>query len=310
MSAYPPLKGLRAFEAAARHLSFKKAADELGVTATAVSHAVHGLERYCEAELFRRRPRPLSLTSAGERLFPVLRDAVQSVGDTVRSLRDARRLAPLRITTTNAFAARWLLPRLPSWRELHPEIRLDVIGTDVVLDLLAGEADVAIRYGRSIPEDPRLESTALARDTFHVVASPGLIGPRPLPLSPATLLELPIIEAGWPPSDLEAPTWGRWEKEARLRNGLVPELAGRASMSFAEELHAIEAAITGQGVAICSDVLVGADLAAGRLLRLSDVHLPGYTFHAVVRTSSSRTAPVRAFLEWLQQTVASERPGP
>ena len=303
----PPLKGLRAFEAAARHLSFKKAAEELGVTATAVSHAVHGLERHCGAELFRRRPRPLTLTAAGDTLFPVVRDAFRAVGDAVRSVRDAPRVARLRITATNAFAARWLVPRLPCWREFHPDIGLDVIGTDAVLDLAGGEADVAIRYARGVPEDPHLESTELANDTFHLVASPELIGSLALPLPPAALPEFPLIEAGWPLSDHDAPTWRRWEKEARVQHGSVPQLAGRAVVSFAEELHAIEATIAGQGIAICSDVLVGAELATGRLLRLSDVQLPGYTFRAVVRKSSSGTTPVRAFLDWLKQAMVSDR---
>lgn len=307
MTAVPPLKGLRAFEAAARHLSFKRAAEELGVTATAISHAVHGLERHCGAKLFRRRPRPLSLTPAGEALFPVLRDAHQAIGNVVTRIQDEGRSTRLRVTATNAFAARRLLPRLPSWREAHPAINLDVIGTDRVLDLGASEADVAIRYGRGAPAHSLLETTILTRDTFYVVASPALLNLATLPLSPAAIAELPLIEAGWPSSDIDAPTWGRWVKEARRSHSPMPDLANRVVIRFAEELHAIEAAIAGQGVAICSDVLVEAELASGDLLRVSDLPLPGYTFRAVVRKDAARGSAAPAFIRWLQDEFGNRR---
>src|SRR6516225_8888343 len=122
MHKLPPLIELRAFDAAARHLSFRKAAAELGVTPTAISHQIRLLERYCGCALFRRRPRPISLTHAGARLFPAIRAGLE------------------------AFASRWLVPRLPIWRKLHPDAPLEVIGTDSVLNLRAGDADVAIRY--------------------------------------------------------------------------------------------------------------------------------------------------------------------
>lgn len=304
MTAFPPLTGLRAFEAAARHLSFKRAAEELGVTPTAVSHAISSLEGHCGATLFRRRPRPLSLSPAGEALLPVLRDSFRAIGAAVRSVQDEARPSRLKVTATNAFAARWLLPRLPCWRELHPEIGLEVIGTDAVIDLASGEADIGIRYARAAPADPQLESTALVRDTFHVVASTTLVGSLGASFPPAMLADLPLIEAGWPPTDADAPTWRRWETEARRRHASMPNLANRVVLSFAEELHAIEAVIAGQGVGICSDVMIAAELSSKRLLRISDVQLAGYTFHAVVRKDGSLKRPIRAFLCWLEDAMA------
>ena len=113
MKKLPPLIELRAFEAAARHLSFKEAATELGVTPTAISHQIRMLEQYCGIALFRRRPRPLSLTQSGARLFPVVRDGLDAFASTLAAIRRHGDRQPLRVTTTNAFASRWLVPRLP-----------------------------------------------------------------------------------------------------------------------------------------------------------------------------------------------------
>ena len=176
MRKLPPLAQLRAFEAAARHLSFKLAADELAVTPTAVSHQIRLLERYCGQSLFRRRPRPVALTHAGAALFPVVRDGLNSFAAAVETVRADAGQRPLIVTTTTAFASRWLLPRLPLWQEANPEIALEVIGTDQVLDLRSGEADLAIRYMYDAPPD--LVSHALFRDQFMAVCSPALLPDR------------------------------------------------------------------------------------------------------------------------------------
>src|SRR5205814_5303837 len=115
MGKLPPLIELRTFEAAARHLSFKKAAAELGVTPTAISHQIRLLEQYCGKALFRRRPRPLSLTESGARLFPVVRASLEAIAASLGTIRRRDDRQALRITTTNAFAGRWLVPRLARW---------------------------------------------------------------------------------------------------------------------------------------------------------------------------------------------------
>ena len=296
MRNLPPLTELRAFEAAARHMSFKLAAAELGVTPTAISHQIKLLEQHCGQPLFRRRPRPLALTFAGKALFPVLRDGFEAFGEALSTVRAGAASGRLRVTATNAFAARWLVPRLPRWREAHPRLKLDIVGTDAVLDLRAGEADIAIRYAVERPTDgPCVE---LLRDTFHVVASPRLVGSARKMLSPAELARFPLIEAEWPPTDTHAPNWRRWRQVARVRHKSVPDFAALASLSFREELHAIEAAIAGQGIAICSDVLIGPELANGALLPVSRITLPGYCFFIVHRAGHPKLASVRAFVSW------------
>lgn len=292
----PPLAELRAFEAAARHASFKAAAAELGVTPAAISHQIKLLEEFCGQPLFRRRPRPIGLTLAGQKLFPVVRDGLDRIGEVLAKVRVGGPGDRLRVTATNAFAARWLVPRLPFWRAAHPGIKLDIVGTDDVLDLQAGEADVAIRYAAQPPRDGVVVD--LKRDTFFVVASPLLVGASPALLSPIELSTMPLIETAWPPGDNQAPNWQRWQQEAGRHHAEVPDLTALAGLSFREELHAIEAAVAGQGVALCSDVLIASELASGALIPLSDVVLTGYGFYIVYRKGHPMTSVLRTFTDW------------
>src|SRR5262249_35279151 len=163
------LRSLHAFEAAARHGSFKAAAEELGVTPTAISHQIRLLEETCGRKLFQRRPRPLVVTSAGARLVPALRDGFDVLAAAVAALSEPDGQRPLRVTSPSAFASRWLVPRLPKWRESNPMVPLEIIGTDTVLDLRSGAADVAIRYARRPPLD--LSAHEICRDTFFPVCS-------------------------------------------------------------------------------------------------------------------------------------------
>jgi LysR family glycine cleavage system transcriptional activator len=296
MRKLPPLAELRAFEAAARCLSFKLAAAELGVTPTAVSHQIKLLESFCGQSLFRRQPRPIALTSAGEQLFPIVRDGFESFAEAINRVRVGGTGARLRVTTTNAFAARWLVPRLPHWREAHPRLKLEIVGTDAVLSLKNGEADVSIRYARSAPtEGPSFE---LTRDKFLVAAAPALVGKSRKRMSPIELARFPLIEAGWPAKDAEAPTWRRWETVARRYHKDVPDLSSLVSSNFREELHAIEAAVSGQGIAICSDVLVAPELASGALVKVANLTLPGYGFYIVHRNGHPNLSSIKAFAAW------------
>jgi len=301
VSKTPPLTELRAFEAAARLLSFKRAAAELGVTPTAVSHQIRLLELHCGTPLFRRRPRPLALTRSGQALFPPVHEAFRSIAGALLAARGSGGHVRLRVTCTNAFAARWLLPRLPDWRAAHADAGLEIIGTDTVLDLMAGDADVAIRYARRPP--PTFTAVELARDTFHVVASPALVASAQSPLPLAELARFPLLEIGWPEGDAEAPTWRLWQDEARRHHGDVPDMASLPSISFREESHAIEAAIAGQGLAICSDFLIRRELTNGSLVPVSEVTLPGYGFYVIYPPKHAKLASIEAFTEWAKSVL-------
>jgi LysR family glycine cleavage system transcriptional activator len=303
MPKLPPLTELRAFEAAARLLSFKRAAAELGVTPTAISHQIKLLERYCGQSLFRRRPRPLALTAAGRQLFPVVRDGFEIFAEALARARGGTTGGKLRITATNAFAARWLVPRLPDWRASHPRLKLDIIGTDDVLDLESGEADVAIRYSRTPPPD--FPSVELVRDRYFIVASPKLVGKLAAPLRPAELAKFPLIDIEWLARETWAPGWQLWQKVAARRHKSVPDLSSLPAFSFREELHGIEAAIAGQGLAICSDVLVGPELASGALVPVSRISLPGLGFYIIHRSSHPKLGSIKAFIEWARSAVSA-----
>lgn len=300
MRTLPPLASLRAFEAAARRMSFKAAAEELGLTPTAISHQVRSLERFCGAALFRRRPRPLTLTDQGARLYPAVRDGFDRLAEGVAAAR-AGPPAPLRVTATNAFAARRLVPRLPSWLAAHPGIGLEIVGTDAVLDLDAGDADVAIRYARAAPAG--YAATELARDRYLVVASPRLLGARALPLSPRELAAFPLIDAQWPADAPHPPMWREWTRVARDAGLDVPDLAARVALRFQEDLHGIEATLAGQGIAICSDLLIEAALADGSLLRVSPVTLPGYGFWSIHRPGHPKAATIGRFERWVRDIL-------
>jgi LysR family glycine cleavage system transcriptional activator len=296
----PPLIELRAFEAAARHLSFKKAAAELGVTPTAISHQIRLLEQYCGRALFRRKPRPLSLTDAGARLFPVVRDGLEAFATALGTIRGKDDRQVLRITTTNAFAARWLVPRLPHWRKQHPQAPLDIIGTDSVLDLPAGDADVAIRYATSRKAPREGISEEFLSDTYWPVCSPNLFSSGDPLKNADDLRKHVLVHSYWFPADIEPPSWQRWLSAATRKWRNVPDLAEMQHLSFREELHAIEAVIAGQGVGLFSDVLVGPELQSGALVKAFDLGLPGYRFYVVRRPSHPREKIIRAFSTWLQ----------
>ncbi|MDH7796997.1 MULTISPECIES: LysR substrate-binding domain-containing protein [unclassified Beijerinckia] len=298
MRKLPPLRALHAFEAAARHHSFAAAAKELGVTPTAISHQIRQLEETCGIELFRRRPRPLLLTSAGARLYPALRNGFDALASAVALLTEADAQTSLRVTSPNAFASRWLVPRLPKWREANPAVPLEIIGTDAVLDLRADAADVAIRYARKPPLD--FVAHEVFRDVYMPVCSPHLLVRHGPITRAADLLRLPLIHYDWMNRDPEAPTWRQWLAVAR---SIDPDFTPREKawdLRFREELHAIDAVVGGQGVAICSDVVVSNELRSGLLVKAHPLSLPGYGFYLVSMAHSPRARVIEAFSTWMR----------
>ncbi len=272
MRKLPPLRALHAFEAAARHLSFGAAAKELGVTPTAISHQIRQLEAACGVKLFQRRPRPLLLTSAGARLYPALRNGFDALAAAAALLAEEDVQAPLRVTSPSAFASKWLVP--------------------------AGAADVAIRYARKPPLD--YVAHEVFRDAYVPVCSPRLLE-RYGPIERAAdLLRLPLIHYDWMNRDPEAPTWRQWLAVARSIDPDFKPLEKVWDLSFREELHAIDAVVGGQGVAICSDVVVSNELRSGLLVKPHPLSLPGYGFYLVSMAHSPRAPVIEAFSTWMR----------
>lgn len=298
MRRLPPLRSLQAFEAVARHRSFKEAAQELNVTPTALSHQIRTLEEACGKPLFARQPRPIRLTAAGQLLYPALRRGFDSFADALSTVAAMGGTVALRITSPNAFASHWLVPRLSPWHESHPEIALQIIGTDAVLDLDAGEADVAIRYAHAAPKG--LVCEEIARDAFYPVASPGLLGTdNARPIAAMDLLRFPLIHYEWTNGDPEAPCWSRWFSASGALASASTPLRSKRDLSFREELHAIDAVLAGQGIALCSDIVLERALLSGALVKVHPFALPGYGFYVAHLAEHARSAAVRSFVEWV-----------
>lgn len=298
MRKLPPLRSLQAFEAAARLGSFKAAAEELHVTPTAISHQIRLLEEVCGYRLFQRHPRPLTLTDAGTRLYPAVREGFAALVGAVGAIAEPSALAPLRVTSPNAFASRWLVPRLPIWRAKYPDIPLEIIGTDAVLDLRTGAADVAIRYARTMPTGFVVRE--ICRDTFFPVCSPALLVKDGRAIERASdLMRFPLIHYDWMTRDPHAPTWRQWLAVASLIDPSLVVIDKTWALSFREELHAIDAVIAGQGIAICSEVVVGHELQSGALVKAHPLSLPGYGFYLVAMRQNARQRDVEAFANWL-----------
>lgn len=294
MRRLPPLHGLRAFEAAARHLHFAHAAEELGLTPTAISHQVRQLEAQLGVTLFHRYPRPVRLTEAGAALYPVLRQGFDQMAEAIAGLTAARAEAPLTVSVTLAFASRWLMPRLAAMQRATG-LRLAVEADNQPAPLGRGGVDFAVRYALAAGSDGLW--LPLFSDQLIPVCAPGLLaGTSPDMLAAEDILRLPLIEYRWSRSDDSAPSWRRWRAAALPGDGAGAE--PQAGLQVSEELHGLDAASAGQGVVLASTVLVQEALAAGQLRRLSDCALPGRSYWAVTTADHSRRAEVEAFADW------------
>ena len=294
MRRLPPLASLRAFEAAARHRSFKLAAGELGVTPTAISHQVKALEDHMGIALFERRVRHVTLTAAAEVLYPVLRVGFDEFAEVVERLDAPRRRPIVRISATTAFTAKWLLPRVRRFQSDHPEIDLQLHASDDPVDLGAAQLDLAIRYGRG--PYPGLRSEAVIADRFAPVANASL-----RLRVPEDLHRVPLIHFDWRRADPGNPTWDGWFKAAGL-----PMVEPSSFLRFSEESHAIQAAVAGQGAALLSIVLVSEEIGAGHLVQPFGPVIDGYVYHLV--DADRPSAPVKAVRAWLLAEARSVGP--
>jgi len=292
MRRLPPLSALRAFEAAARLLSFKRAAAELGVTPTAISHQVRSLEEHTGLVLFDRQVRRVVLTEAGAQLYPILRDGFDAFEGALDRLMHIRKRANVTISATSAFTAKWLVPRVARFHALHPDIDLQLHASDEAVELIKSGVDIAIRYGRG--PYPGLSAEVMFADDFAPVANP-----RPGALGIEDLATVPLIHFQWRRHHPLNPTWERWYSAA----GLVPS-PPVGQLHFSDESHAIQAAVAGQGIALLSLALVRDELAAGHLVQPFGPTVPGHTYHMVMNTDPPPGACVRAAADWLRAEVA------
>jgi LysR family glycine cleavage system transcriptional activator len=289
-----PLSAIRVFEAAARLLSFTGAAKELGMTQAAVSWQVKALERRLDQPLFRRLPREVALTPAGERLSRAATEAMASLRTAVADISDAGE-GVLAVTTMQTFAARWLAPRLGAFQVSHPTIAVRVETTGRVVDLLRGEADVAIRAGTG--DWPDVEAVRLFSTCWTVVGPPAAmaaLGPAPEPrdLVAAPRVGLPAEWRAWfEAAGVEAPLDGPSGERIILDNQVLEVAAAEASNAFA----------------LASPVMFAADIASGRLVEPFPITTaPPQSYWLVYPKDRRRARKIAAFRDWLAAAVEAD----
>lgn len=289
----PPLHSLRAFEAAARHLSVKKAAAELAVTPTAISHHIRVLEDILGVKLFERHARSIELTAYGRELYPGLREGFDKFADAISRLKAGKVRTVVTLSATVAFTARWLAPRVATFHRDNPGMDLRLHASDEVVDLRSGIADAAIRYGRGEYEGYAAEP--LFEDAYAPVCSPRLR------LRDARdLAKHPMIHFEWRRRRRENATWERWLKAARM-----PDLTPKADLIFTDESQAIQAAIAGHGVAMLSLALVSDEITRGTLVQPfgPTLRMEGYRYDFVYLPSQKNSAAIAALRAWIRKEL-------
>jgi len=291
----PPLNALRAFEAAARHLSFSRAAEELHVTPAAISHQIKALEAWLEVELFRRRGRDVLLTESGQTFFPGLRDGFDRLQSATRRVLALEERRELKVSVLNSFGAKWLMPRLPRFLERHGDIDVLISSSSDLVDLRAENMDVGIRFGNG--DYPGLEVLPLFSEDVFPVCSPGL--PRPdKPLArPADLANHVLLHDDF---DID---WQVWLQAAEVDSVDVTR-----GPRFSDSGMILQAAAAGQGVALARSSLVSDDLTEGRLIKPFDFSLRSPMWNYLVYPPEVGDQPkVREFRTWLLREAALER---
>jgi LysR family glycine cleavage system transcriptional activator len=294
----PPLNALRAFEAAARHMNFSRAADELLVTPGAVSQQIQNLEEYIGGALFRRTSKGLLLTDAAQTALPALREAFDRLAEAASLLTastDGRRVT---ISAAPSFAAKWLMPRLGRFEAAHRDVDVWLTAGMELVDFASGEVDLAIRYGQG--RYVGLEVIKLMSETVVPVLSPALLEERPME-RPEDLGQHTLLHDGSPDADESCPDWAMW-----LAARGVKGVDGARGPRFSQSSLVIEGAVNGRGVALAKRALAQADIDAGRLICPFDISTDvDFAYYLVHPKAKGRLPQVRAFSAWLQMEAAA-----
>jgi LysR family transcriptional regulator, glycine cleavage system transcriptional activator len=310
----PPLNALRAFEAAARHLSFKKAARELHVTAGAISHQVKLLEDHLGVALFRRLTRALELTAEAHAMLPKVREGLDNLAEAVERVRAREELQALTVMAPPNFSARWLVPRLSRFTNAHPMLELHVASRPSMIDgrenvtpvqPVEGREEapvVMVRFGNG--HYPGMVVDELFSARYMPICSPKLLRGKHALKAPADLKHHTLLHDDTVLEDVR-PTWADWLEKA----GVTGVDTGRGT-HFSDASLALEAAIEGMGVVLAMRPLVLADVEAGRLAVPFDIAAETpYAFYLVTPEGALNNPSVAAFREWLLAETASERVG-
>ncbi|MBF0277871.1 MAG: transcriptional regulator GcvA [SAR324 cluster bacterium] len=284
----PSLNGLRAFEATARHLSFKQAGAELFVTPGAISQQVKALEEELGVPLFRRFSRKIELTEAGRLFLPPVQRAFQNISEATTNLEKRDKSGVLNISLPPAFAIKWITPRISSFQALYPDIEAHIHASNQLVDFDRQNIDLAIRWG--FGKYPGLRSEHLLSVSFFPVCSPRLKeGPKPLE-KPSDLAHHTLLH-----NELRK-EWPLWIKALNLSD----VVDGSKGPSFSNDGLVLMAAIEGQGVALGENLLVEKDLRTGLLVKLFDISFPTNVAYYIVCPEERWDQPkIKFFREWV-----------
>ena len=293
----PSLNGLRAFEAAARHLSFTQAAAELNVTQTAISHQIRRLEEELGLRLFVRKNRALALTSKAKDYLPGVRAAFNDLRLATDRLLRKDNANVLTISTLASLAAKWLLPRLSTFQEAHPGIDVRITTSTGLVDFKSGDVDAAIRYGRG--HWPGVRARWLMADELFPVCSPALLqGERPL-RCPQDLARYTLLHSSGGYDD----DWRLWLTAA----GLPSDISKQRGLTFDLIFMTVQAAIDGIGVAMGRTSYVRDDIAKGRLVVPFKIALPADAgFYLVSPDAGEESPKLRLFRDWVLAAAQSK----
>ena len=290
----PPLNALRAFEAAARHLSFTRAAAELHVTQAAISHQVKALEQHLGRKLFRRLNRALLLTDDAQAYLPSVSRAFTLLNEATGNLLSKKSPGPLTVSALPSFAARWLVPRLGRFRQVRPDIDLRIDPSAELSNFSGDDVDVSIRYGRG--KYPGLRTDWLMTEDIFPVCSPLLLAGAQALREPSDLEHHVLLH------DDGHGDWRTWLLAAAA-DGVDPT----RGPIFTDSGMLIQAAMAGQGVALARGVLAADELAAGRLVRPFALSLPTeYAYYLVCPQDRAEQPKIAAFRDWLLGEARSE----
>lgn len=288
----PPLTQLLAFEAAARHQSFKKAAEELHVTQAAVSHQVRALEEHLGLKLFHRKTRQVALTETAKVFAEGLSNGFALMQASVERIVDQRLSGELKLSVAPFYANRMMLPLLQRFHEAYPDIRIMPEMSAEVVDLRSGTADGAVRYGTGTW--PGLVSILLRQDRVGPVAAPQLVQGYDLPMLPEEIARLPLANNLGTQSD-----WPRWFAELGVHMD-----AGKQLIEYSDRAKAVDLALSGNGVALADTLLTEADVRNGHLVRLHPATIPSEKSMFVVYAETAYPDPrLLAFAEWYQEQL-------
>jgi LysR family glycine cleavage system transcriptional activator len=295
------LSAFSTFEAAARHQSFTRAAEELNVTPAAVSYLVRELEAQLKVKLFQRTKRAVSLTQAGEILNASVANALDGIGRAVDRVQSMDSHPVLKVTATPGFAMKWLVPRLNGFLGRFPDVDVRVDMSKRPVDFARDDMDLAIRFGAG--GYPGLQVERLISDKVFPICSPKLLkGPRPL-RQPRDLRHFTLIHVHWQAPGATWPTWQMWMAAAGVTG--VDTTRG---IHFEESVMAIQAAIDGQGVALGDSSLTATDLAQGRLVKPFDLAIDApapFGYWIVVPPRTAEQPLVVAFRDWLRSEAVA-----